>query len=1373
MRFKGLLIIFKILCLWSVNAFGQYYANSETHKEIDVLTREHGLSSNSIFDILQDHDGFLWFATQTGLSKYDGYHVQNFLYEIDDPRSLTNSFVKNLLVDNKGRLLLATWGGGVNIFDQEKQTFLSFHKEFDIAADAIHSHIEDIHQAKDQSFWLSTLFGLVHFDPATKRLDKFFYHSSDPHSISDNWTTKIFERQNGTMMFVGKDYRLNVFNTGENNFRRYEIPRTSGKKGLIRITHLYEDAYQNLLVGTDHGLYLFDQETGSFTHVISDSKTRKALVNNPINEIMAIEASKLWLGTAKGVIVLNQQQSDTKQVRYSGNSQFLQSDAIRKTYKDFQGNLWVGTEHNGVKVFYNKKKPFARIDIGNRTVQSLTIDKENNLWLGTNDGLFQLGKDKKIKKRYTVEKGLSSNEVRSMLVEEKRILVGTNKGLDIIDLETGAVILWREGNNILNTPIVTIRKDESGDYWLGSDQKGLVHIDKNSGEVTNYVASSKHLSIGNYNVTSLCFGSKDKLWVGIYGGGINLFDMQKLKFVRRYLNDPENPSSLLDNNVLAIYKDTSGILWIATNDGGLNRFNSQDHSFTSFLKKDGMPSNSVRLITEDADKNLWIGTHQGLVKLAIDTTKVKYFDTSDGLISNDFLSRSVCKDSKGRLYFGSDQGVVHFNADQIKDNTDAPQLQFTNFKIDNEEIDFNAEDAPMQKHVSRAKSVVLEHNQTAIAIEYVALNYISSSKNKYAFKMEGLEDDWRAVADQRVAYYSNLPAGKYTFMVKASNNDGIWTPEPLTLAIQVLPHPLNSNLAYSIYWVLFLVLNIIVIWLVKSFTKRKQQIKVAQIERQTEKELTQFKLQFFTNISHELRTHLTLIEYPINKMLKKTGRSVEDKNLLDRVDLNVKRLEKLTDEIIDFRKAEQGKTKVEFQKSNVVDFIQEIANLFVPIAKEHELQFEFQAAQTELIWCFDQEKLKKTLFNLLTNAVKYTPNGGWIKLSVKRLNSKDGQNEKLRISIADNGVGIAEEHLPYIFDRFFNPNKDQLQNDFQSSSGIGLALVKRLVELQQGTIYAESTPGEGSHFYFDLEKVECSENVAAGPESVIQVEAYDKWEQILELERVNVQEELQVTNEVKEEEKPVVLIVDDKKEICRILNDILQNHYKVFAAGNGQKALEIAARENIDIVVSDIMMPVMDGIALCNHLKSDIKTSHIPVILLTAKSGIDNELEGLRTGADAYLTKPFNTEKVLLTVKNSIENRKKLQLVYQGDKPKEANQPGLNPIDSKLMDRVYEVINEKLSEADFSVDVLGREVGLSRMHLFRKLKALTGESPSDLIKKTRLEKSKTLLKEGELSIAAIAYDTGFSSAGNFSTAFKKYYGETPAKFRKNYFVKLV
>jgi signal transduction histidine kinase/AraC-like DNA-binding protein len=910
---------------------------------------------------------------------------------------------------------------------------------------------------------------------------------------------------------------------------------------------------------------------------------------------------------------------------------------------------------------------------------------------------------------------------------------------------------------------------------MGSDREGLVFIDGKTGDVSNYKAGNEQpisgvysTLTGNYNVTSICFDSEGRLWVGIYGGGVNLFDTEKKAFVHRYLYDPEHPHSLNDNNVLDIYQDKQGNIWVGTRNGGLNRFFPEISEFEAYREKDGLPSNNICSMVEDDEGKLWLSTNNRLARFDIHSKTVRYYDKTDGLLSNLFMAKARYKDSTGQIYFGNNKGVNFFDPEEIRENPDEPDLMLTDLKLYNKSVEIREKGSSLQRHISLTDSIVLKHDQTALTIEYVGLNYISSQKNRYAFKMEGLEDEWRYVGNQRAAYYSNLPPGHYCFKVKASNNDDVWTLNPLSLYIEVLPPLWRSNTAYIIYILLFFSLNFLVLWFVKWVNKRQHDMKLAQLEQQKEKQMSQFRLQFFTNISHELRTHLTLIIHPINKLLSRKTFSEGEKNELERIDLNAKRLLKLTDEIIDFRRVEQGKTKLEIQQADVVFFIRQIEKLFKSIADEHGIRFGFSYDQPEIIWGFDQEKLTKIIFNLLSNAFKYTPDGGSITIYARVLETEGGNSSVLRIGVKDNGIGIDEEILPHVFDRFFNPGKDQKLHGLHDSSGIGLALVKQLVELHGGVIHVESSKGTGSYFYFDLTRIESAEPEVKKLAEMPLFNEYEEWEEMLRLERSNFHDEFAVANKFQSGELPSVLIVDDNREICRALAEMLEGSYRIFTASNGEKALKVLEKEIITVVLSDIMMPGMDGITLCKKMKKDIRTSHIPVIMLTAKVGLDNELIGLRTGADAYISKPFNSEKVQLTIKNILLNQEKVREYISGKDISES-EVILHPLDKKLMEKIETIIHQKMGDADFSVDKLGNEAGLSRMHLYRKIKALTDLSPREFVKKIRLEKSKEMLEKGEYTVSEIAYDVGFSTPGNFSTAFKNFYGTSPAQFRAGCF----
>ncbi len=1374
MRFILTLFFFSVILFCQSQTADSFYEN----KIIKSFSTEQGLLHPNITSIVQDKDGFIWVGSEIGLQRYDGYQFQDYFYESGLKRNLQNNIVKDLLVDDIGNILVGTWGDGIYNFNPESTDFSDF--EFIKQTDTISPYktVQCITQKRDGSFWIGTNQGLIYHSSQTKQVDLYTNNPKDSTSLSNEWIKQILQCKNGNYAFVCEDGVLNLFRPESNDFKRVSI-NTGGGQGIISITSVYEYSEQTLLLGTSMGMYLYASKSGSYTPLKTASNRENILQKNKIIGLYKKLDGKIWVATDyNGLFEVELGMNAQNELNIKTVKSIMSEIVVNDIFTDEQGNVWIATFNNGLKVIINKKLSITSQTLETAPVYCIAKGDDNILWVGTmGGGLYKYNLVTHSYKQYTVSSGLSSNYIRSLYVDgSEKLLIGTLNGLNVLDFKSEEVSLLSDEDGILNSEIVFINKDKKGNYWMGSVTNGLVHLDIKNNKVEAYVPEDvvqNNLPLGSANVRSALFDKQDRLWVGIYAAGLNLFDTEKRIFTKRYVHIPDDGNSLKDNFILDLIIDSEDKIWLGSL-GGFHQFIPDSEVFINYPMKGGVTDKLVQAIIDDNHGTIWISTTHGLKRFEKKTQTFRDLDESDGLVNKVFINGSKFKDKNGTIYFGSwdkKRKVITVNPEAVSfnNNNNERKLILADFKIFNKPLDIGGGNSSLQKHISKTKSIILKHDETAITIDYVALNFVSPENTRYAYRLDGLEAEWREVGSQRVANYSHLTAGDYTFMVKASNNDGVWTSEPLTLDIKVLPHPLKSNLAYSIYLVLFMLLNIWIIWFIKRLNKRQLDMKLVGIERDTEKQMTQFKLQFFTNISHELRTHLTLIVYPINKMLKKTSRAAVDQALLDRIDLNVTRLVKLTDEIIDFRKVEQGKTSLAVQKSNIVEFLQEISDLFIPIAEEHKMQFEFQSDQPEIFWCFDQENLKKILFNLLTNAFKYTPDGGSVKLSVKLLNPKNGSEEKLRISLADTGIGIAPEHLPYIFDRFFNPSKNQQQHDSQNSSGIGLALVKRLVELQQGTIYVDSVLGTGSHFYFDMEKLECLDAEITISEPNSNLEKYEKWEDILKLERKNIQEEQAIPNELKSEEIPAVLIVDDNKEICLDLNDILKDTYKVFVAGNGKKALEIAERENIDVVVSDVMMPVMDGIELCNNLKCDVKTSHIPVVLLTAKSGIENELHGLRTGADAYLTKPFNDEKVLLTVGNIISNRKKMQLLFKGESSEKPSEAVINPLDKKLIDKIRKIVHEKISDTNFSVDELGREAGLSRMHLFRKLKALTGDSPSDLIKKTRLEKSKVLIEIGELSISAIAYDTGFSTPGNFSTAFKKFYGDTPAQYRSKHF----
>lgn len=1351
------------------------YCNSQElnsfleNKIIKSFSTEDGLIHPDVTSITQDEDGFIWIGTEIGMQRYDGYRFQNFINDIGIRSNLQNSIIKDLVVDRKGKIWAATWGAGISIFDTEDYGFYDFEKNLIENHESYHKSIQCLSHNRDDSFWIGTHKGLVYYSAKDSLINVYRSEPGNNKSISDNWIMQIIDYGNDNFYFVGADGALNYYRSDSDDFKRINIVKT-GSTRTIPIYCAYKYTKQYLFLGTSQGTYLYDIQSGNYYPLVAKTNGNNLLEKNQITGMYYKDDNEIWVATlGHGLFQISVNKDKEQRVFIEEVKNVVPEILVNDVFTDEQGNVWIATFNNGIKLIINKELCVSTIDLETDPVYCVAKGNNNNLWIGTiGGGLYSYNMKTHAFNQYTVSSGLSSNYIRYIYVDgTERLMIGTLNGLNVLDLSSESISVFSDEKGILNSEIVFISKDQNDNFWLGSVSNGLVYLDVEKNKVQAFTPDPVPTNVarGNTNVRSALFDNQGRLWVGIYGGGLNLFDVEHEKFTKRYLHEPTDSNSIKDNFVLDLSIDDKNRIWIGTL-GGFHQFDPDSETFINYPISGDITTSSVQAIIDDNNDHVWISTFNGLIVFNKSTESYIDLDQSDGLLNRVFVNGSKCRDKSGNLFFGSwdkKRKVVIINPENLSVNNDEPELKLVDFRLYNREVEIGKKGSPLNKHISKTKSISLKHNQTAITIDYVAINYIASENNKYAFKMEGLEEDWRYVGDQRVANYSNIAPGNYTFMVKASNNDEIWTSDPLELDIKVLPHPLKSDLAISIYLFLFILLNFFVIRFIKRFTENKHQIQVVEIERNKEKQLTQFKLQFFTNISHELRTHLTLIVSPINKLLQKGKRSVEDQNLLGQINLNVKRLVKLTDEIIDFRKVEQGKTRLLLKKLEIVNFLRELTGLYSPVAKEYQIQFEFVADEAEIYWCFDPEKLKKILFNLINNAFKYTHDGGWVRLCVKLINSTNGSNKLLRISVEDNGIGIEHDDLPHIFDRFFNPGKDVLQHDSHSSSGIGLALTKQLVELHQGRIYADSKPGEGSKFYFDLIKFDCDDDESTEINVSNENDQYENWEDILDLERSNIQEELVIPDKFKAEDVPVVLVVDDNKEICVTLYDLLKTNYRVHIGRNGEQALQIADKEPVDIVLSDVMMPGIGGIGLCSKLKNNIKTSHIPVVLLTAKTGIDNELEGLRMGADAYITKPFNFEKVLLTIKNILSNRKKAQVLIEDNQ--KSDELVLNPLDKKLIDRVFSVIDERISDSSLSVDLLGQEVGLSRMHLFRKLKALTGYAPSELIKKVRLEKSKELLDLGELSISDIAYDTGFSSSGNFSTSFKKFYGLTPAQYR--------
>jgi signal transduction histidine kinase/DNA-binding NarL/FixJ family response regulator len=857
-----------------------------------------------------------------------------------------------------------------------------------------------------------------------------------------------------------------------------------------------------------------------------------------------------------------------------------------------------------------------------------------------------------------------------------------------------------------------------------------------------------------------------------------------LQFIN-YRHKPESEGSISSNTVFSVYCSYNGTLWAGTNNG-LNRFDPETGTFEYFNIKNGFNAYFVFCVRTDGSGNVWASTEKGLTRFNPDAEegkRFKLFSTSDGLPFDKIYPYHFDKGKDGRFYMGGERGFglgyFSFHPDSIKDNTLIPPVVITGFKVKNNDI-------PLDTAISYKKQLHLQYDQNFIAFEFASLDYNDPGKNEYYYKLEGMDDDWIYSGNRRFANYTGLSPGSYVFRVKGSNNDGYWNEAGASLAITIAAPPWKTWWAYLLYGLfIFTVLYLIF----RYYLKRQQLLHKLALEHvQTEKleELDRMKSRFFANISHEFRTPLTLILGPIEK-LKSYIKDKEPKEDLNMMHRNARRLQNLINQLLSLSKLESGKMKLQSQEVNIISLVNRYVQSFESLAKQKKIEFKFNSSETKIPLFVDKDKIEKILYNLLSNAFKFTEEGGRIEVSVTPINppSRGDKAESkispleggrgVNITISDTGRGIPQEKLPHVFDRFYQVDDNYTKD--QEGSGIGLALTKELVEIHHGIITVESQLEKGTTFtvllplgkeHLKTEEIVVHKDSFGEPASAEasadkSVDREDPPEQIAELQA----HETPIDDYAeKEDTKPLLLIIEDNDDLRSYIRSYLTDDYQISEAIDGEMGLQKAIEKIPNLVISDVMMPKMDGMELCRRLKTDERTCHIPVILLTAKAAMEDKLEGLETGADDFLTKPFDPQELVIRIRNLIQQRRKLQKIFARNISSigQLTDSSISSMDKKFMKKSVEVVEENLLDADFNVEQLGQEMNMSRMQLHRKLRALVDQSAGEFIRTIRLNRAAILLKEKTANIAEIAYDVGFNNPSYFSECFRKQFGKLPSEY---------
>lgn len=1317
------------------------------------LTLENGLSQNSVMAITQDHQQFVWFGTKHGLNRYDGHQFKVYKNNPNDSKSISSDEITSILTDHEGVLWVGTVKG-LNKYDAKKDAFTRITVNPKVKNGISSNAIEHIYEDKKGQLWISTLYGSNLLINRENYEFKTYLFKDARANRGLNNVYAAWRDPDDQMWFATSDglIRMNLKN---GQYRIYRHDQTKAHSiSSNYITSLTADAQQNIWIGTDNGLNLFNSADESFS-VYRHSDSSNSIVHNDIREIMLDRQGMLWIGTQEGLSIFDP--GSKRFTNYQHNPELKESlthNSIHSIFQDRNNCIWVGTFYGGVNIAYpfptefrTYKNSKLRSSISSNIISSIVEDQYQNLWIGTEGGgLNYYDRSNQHYSNYKIslndKQGLASNLIKTICKDRNgNLLIGTHHGgLNIFNPKNKtfrSVINVKDTNNNISTAeIIAICEDSNRDTWIGS-YSGLNLMKWKNGGTAYTIKSPLEKKLRNKHIQVLFEDREKNLWIGTQGG-LHAYHL-KTRQLYSFFKDKNKPHKLQSDYINCIVQTTSGGLCIGTYFGGLSIYDPATKRFRTYTEKEGLSNNNVLGIIEDEERNLWISTDNGLSKLDPRTGKFRTYTKSDGLAGNDFNVRSYFKDSKGELFFGGYNGLTSFFAKQIEINRSHSPMIFTGLKLFNLPIAVNGPDQLLEEDISSSKSITFGHDQNHFTLGFALLNYIKPDKNRYAYRLLDYDKDWNYTTEP-TATYSNLPSGNYTFIVKGNNNDGISGAGVASIKIRIKPPLWASWWAYCLYLLIFAVIMFLTVRyiVVRALLKRSV-------------DLQQMKLSFFTNISHEIRTPLTLILGPLENLIKSTQDNIELSRQVIPIKNNADRLMRLITELMDFRKVEAGLMRLTVGQADIVSFTKEIFLAFDHMALNRNIRYMFECEQESIQLYFDKLQLEKVLFNLLSNAFKFTDDQGQIILSIQEFSAG------VEIRVRDNGKGIPYESQNKLFSDFFQVDE---HGSSHIGSGIGLALSKSIVTAHRGKIEIESHPASSESAGDTCFRVILQKGKAHfKPVELMESIDYEYHSP----NPVNYEEPL--SKEVKTGKlHETILVVEDNPEIRLLISGLINQRYQVTESEDGLKGWETAIELLPDLIICDIMMPVMDGLELCRKLKGDERTSHIPVILLTARSTHIHQVTGLETGADAYITKPFSTELLELNIKNLLNSRATMREKYGQQVTLQPQNVVIGSMDQAFMTRVLKYIEENMSDQSFAVPDLATEVGMSQPVLYKKIRAITDLSVNDFIKSIRLKKAAQLLEQNVYTISEISYLVGFNDPKYFSREFRKQYGETPRGF---------
>ncbi len=1364
---------------------------------------QNSLTNNRILAIREDSKGHVWISTSYGLNKYDRTTetFQRYYPEYADEKGAGNNIIGDMAIDREGHIWIGSWTNGLGRFHQKTASFEHYICDSTVSNGLRSNTVSSLLIDKAGNLWIGTHGGLEKYNPVENNFQHILFSGID-NKQSDVKINAIYEDTKG-QLWLGTLNGVIRFNCHSRKTRLFKFDTINPVKNVNNniIEAFAEDDFHHIWIGTHNGLYKYDgRNFTGYYHSASDEYT---LSTNKIFDLYNDEHGTLWIGTSGGKIHKSYMYKN-KFRTYVLVSNNLDDLKVTSVFKDSNEHIWFGTE-NGLYRFnrdkmnvshynYEPENPDALQD---NLISGITTDNQGDIWISTNKGgIYKYHESRDKFNRYlgyeNVYRSFSKNDIWTMMYDPEKAF-----------------------------------------FWLGTGGSGMIRFNPDNGTIMRFVndVNNKYSLSSNY-VGPVLKSDSNVFWVGTAGGGLNRFEYYSEKY-EHFKHNPQNRNTIRSNFILSLYEEEPGVIWIGTNCGLDKYFYYQDR-FVHYTEKHGVPEEIIVSMIRDNHNNMWFGTSNGLLKFDYQEQTFKQYLTTDGLISSNFNSGAVYKATDGELFFGTQRGILAFYPEELFENKTTSPLLLTGLKIFNKDVDIG-KNTVLQKSISETEHLILDYHMDVITFEFALLNYINPGKNEYAYRLEGFDKPdgtWNYIGKKRSVTFTNLNPGEYILRLKAANNDGYWNEQETSLKLTIKP-PWWKTWWFKVSLLLLILGALYTVYKLRLMSIKKHNIKLEsqvkertfEISRQKEdiekknillnrqkdeiysqslelkktnellkdqqeqiiaqaesiRESEKSKTRFFMNISHEFKTPLTLILGPIKKLLESVNNNHKNYPQFILIYRNAMRLLRLINQLLELNKLQAGYRNLEVHEINISEFISNIFSSFQYRAGKQQIEYKMITHHQPVCGYTDTDKLEKILYNLLSNAFKFTPAGGKITLKTEMLNmtnrefhnstktelkkivkNNNGTNNKryLKISVNDSGKGIPKNRMEDIFRIFNHYGKDQVSGE--KGTGIGLPLAKQLTQALHGDISVTSSPEKGSTFFVILPvDKDCFD-----PENITKAPEQKEMPYTSELQTTETDESGQDNtdqNEIDASKKSIV-VIEDNKDLRIYLRQYLSDYYNITEASDGIKGLEQVKEMMPDLVITDILMPGIDGHELTDKIKTDITTSHIPVIMLTALIDREAQLKGLKTGADDYVTKPFDINLLRARIENLIESRKKLTEQIRKNILLQPKEVPVNSPEESFIRNATAVIEKYIDDPDFSVDIFSTEIGMSRTQLYRKMRAVADQSVNDFIRNYRLQKAAKLLKDNNLSVSEIAFQTGFLNHSYFSKCFEKRFGTLPSKY---------